>query len=80
MQGNYLALKSGAVFTNIAFRGFRALAGGHKAAGTDMTDFKAMMCILGGVFVLMCVVFYGFLFLIYPEGTSTFVPIVPMKS
>lgn len=45
-----------------------------------MTDFKAMMCILGGVFIVMCAVFYGFLFLISPEATPTFVPFVPLKS
>ncbi len=37
-----------------------------------MTDFKAMLCILGGVIAMMCAVFYGFLFLIYPNGANTY--------
>jgi hypothetical protein len=37
-----------------------------------MTDFKAMLCILGGVIAMMCAVFYGFLFLIYPNGATTY--------
>lgn len=45
-----------------------------------MSDFKAMMCILGGVVVVMCVIFYGFLFFIYPEATPVFVPGAPVKS
>lgn len=45
-----------------------------------MSDFKAMMCILGSVVLVMCVIFYGFLFYIYPEATPVFVPGVPAKS
>jgi hypothetical protein len=37
-----------------------------------MTDFKAMMFIIGGVALLMCAIFYGFLFYIYPEGATTY--------
>lgn len=39
-----------------------------------MTDLKAMMFILGGVVVVMCAVFYGFLFLIDLDGVPTMVP------
>lgn len=39
-----------------------------------MSDFKAMMCILGSVVVVMCAIFYSFLFFIYPESTTVFVP------
>jgi hypothetical protein len=45
-----------------------------------MTDFKAMMCMFGGAFVVMCAILYGFLFLIYPDGVPTFVPIIPLRS
>jgi len=45
-----------------------------------MTDFKAMMCILTGVALVMCFVFYGFLFMIYPDGPKTFVPLAGMTS
>ena len=37
-----------------------------------MTDFKAMLCIIGGVALVMCAIFYGFLFYIYPEGASSY--------
>lgn len=40
----------------------------------DMSDFKALMCILVGVALVMCAIFYGFLFYIYPDATSTFAP------
>lgn len=45
-----------------------------------MTDFKAMMCILGGVVLVMCAIFYGFLFFIYPDATPVFMPGMPTKS
>lgn len=45
-----------------------------------MTDLKALMCILGGVVLMMCVVLYSFLFLIYPDGPKTSVPLGITKS
>lgn len=45
-----------------------------------MTDVKALICILGGVFAVMCIVFYGFLFLIHPEGVPAFIPAAHLKS
>lgn len=44
-----------------------------------MTNFKVMMCIFGGAFVVVCAVFYGFLFIIDPVGVPIFVPIAPLK-
>lgn len=35
-----------------------------------MTDFKAMLCIIGGVALVM--IFYSFLFYIYPEGATSY--------
>lgn len=35
-----------------------------------MTNIKSLLCIVGGIFVMMCAVFYGIFFLLYPMGTA----------
>lgn len=37
-----------------------------------MSDFKAMMCILGVALIFICIVLYGFLFLIDRNGVPAF--------
>lgn len=39
-----------------------------------MSDFKAMMCILGVALIFICVVLYGFLFMIERNGVPAFPP------
>lgn len=43
-----------------------------------MSDFKALLCILGVAVVFICVVLYGFLFMINRDGVPAFAPPLSM--
>ena len=44
-----------------------------------MTDFNAMICIIGAVMVAMCIVFYGFVLQIERNNEPPIAPVVLSK-